>query len=428
MKRKVGAIVECIAILGILLVVLSKTDGLVERKASRQKYEPFLEQEQDFDVLFFGTSHILNGIFPMELWNDYGIVSYNFGGHGNELATTYWTMMNALDYTEPKLVVIDCMLLSSNEKICGDFDYVHLSFDAFPLSRNKFYAVNDLVNDEKKKWDLLCPFTVYHNRWNELGQEDFESKPTVTKGAEMKIAVATPAQTNIVAQDCKMEEDTLAVEYLKKMVEECQSRNIEVLLTYLPFPASEAEQMEANRVYDIAKEYEINYINFLELDVVDYQTDCFDAISHLNPAGGKKVTNYLGQYIISNYEIPNQQENPKYVEWEKDWDDYTAYKLELLKEQKDLKNYLMLLADNNYDLYIEINDPSIFQDEQCCRLLNNLGVNDLPVLKDIVDIENGNEAAIHIEVKDKETQQIVDSVSFDYIYDQSIITTEVLRP
>jgi hypothetical protein len=68
----------------------------MERKASDFKYANFFEQDEDFDVLFFGTSHVINGIFPMELWNDYGIVSYNFGGHGNEIATSYWDNIDAV--------------------------------------------------------------------------------------------------------------------------------------------------------------------------------------------------------------------------------------------------------------------------------------------------------------------------------------------
>ena len=38
-----------------------------------------------------------------------------------------------------------------------------------------------------------------------------------------------------------VEVDSVGVEYLRRMIEECQNRNIEVMLTYLPFPASEED-------------------------------------------------------------------------------------------------------------------------------------------------------------------------------------------
>ena len=166
--------------LGILAVILSFLTDLVVRKNSIKKYKDFFEEENDFDVLFLGSSHMLNGVYPMELWNDYGIVSYNLGGHSNEIATSYWVMEMALEYTDPELVVVDCYLLSHNYKTSTKYSYVHLSMDAFPLSFTKIRAVFDLLDDdymdaaiadgtvavseERTPISLLWNFSVYHTR------------------------------------------------------------------------------------------------------------------------------------------------------------------------------------------------------------------------------------------------------------------------
>ena len=147
-KCKIKSVIGCIITLGITIMLLWYSTDLMERKESRLKYISFFEQEADFDVLFLGTSHVINGIFPMELWNDYGIVSYNFGGHGNRLATSYWVMENAFDYTSPKLIVIDCYMLSEPDKIASDFSHMHSVFDAFPFSKTKVNTVFDLLEME----------------------------------------------------------------------------------------------------------------------------------------------------------------------------------------------------------------------------------------------------------------------------------------
>lgn len=49
---------------------------------------------------------------------------------------------------------------------------------------------------------------------------------------------------------------------VQRMVQECKKRNIDILLICLPFPADEGHQMDANRVYEIADEYGLNYLNF----------------------------------------------------------------------------------------------------------------------------------------------------------------------
>ncbi|MEY8326741.1 hypothetical protein AALB47_22970 [Lachnospiraceae bacterium 54-11] len=445
MKRNLKIVVGCLITMGLFFFILNCTDALLERKAGVKKNEDFFQQEGNYDVLFMGTSHVLNSIFPMELWNDYGIVSYNFGGHGNEMATTYWVMMNALDYTKPKLMVIDCMMLSSNEKLCGDFDYVHLSFDAFPLSKNKILAVDDLWGNSAKKWDLLWDFTVYHNRWSDLTREDFEAVPSLEKGAESRIGVAVPASIGRIEQSRVIEKETVGEEYLRKMIEECQKRGIGVLLTYLPFPANAEEQLEAEMVYDIAEEYGVGYINFLEMNVVNYQTDCFDAVSHLNPSGAKKVTDYLGEYISANYPDMNQKDNVQYSEWHDDYALYKNFKLQMLKEQTEVQNYLMLLADKGYNVYIEMSDHMILKDEICCQLLYNLGIKTDLVGEDINYItiesanikyealpgkdylENTNEPYLKIRVFDRETQQLADEVNFTYTYSQKLTTTGVYR-
>ncbi len=147
MKRKLWKIVSCILTICLLAVSLNFLTNLMERKYSITKYQPFFEQEADFDVLFAGSSHVIQSIYPMELWNDYGIVSYNFGGHGNPIPTSYWIIKNAMDYTSPKLIVIDCLMLEYNIKMSKLYSQVHDSLDAFPLSATKIKATADLLND-----------------------------------------------------------------------------------------------------------------------------------------------------------------------------------------------------------------------------------------------------------------------------------------
>ena len=88
MKGTLWRAIGCVLTVCLLLVSLNALTHLMERKDSIQKHQSFLEQEADFDVLFLGTSHVFCGIFPMELWNDYGIVSYNVAGYSSRIPTT----------------------------------------------------------------------------------------------------------------------------------------------------------------------------------------------------------------------------------------------------------------------------------------------------------------------------------------------------
>lgn len=393
MKKKLWRITSCVLTVCLLAVPLYYLTNLFEQKSSLYEYQAFFEQEADFDVLFLGTGHIKNDIHPMELWNNYGIVSYNFGSHASEIATLYWVMENALDYTTPKLIVVDCLYLEKNVKTCNLNSYVHTAMDAFPLSVTKIKATMDLLNDpvlSKKIEDgrvvdperrshigLLWNFSVYHSRWNELGKGDFRISKSTQKGAETCIRLYDHQDIPKVDRSEKMEEDTVGVQYIKKIIESCQERNIDILLTYLPFDADALNQKNANRVYDIAAEYGVNYLNFLDMDIVDYNTD-FGSY-YLNPTGVKKLTDYLGPYMIENYKIPDQRNNAEYFGW---FEDYEAYKNHIKYRLQTLSSWdtcLTLLADRNFDSIIEIKDPDILNDDTFVKLIKNLGIDMLSV-------------------------------------------------
>lgn len=90
MKKIVSAIFSFLAVVVLIVWGLGLLSDITERKESKNKFGNFYQQEEDYDVLFLGSSHILNGVFPMELWRDYGIVSYNLSGHGSRAAVNYW--------------------------------------------------------------------------------------------------------------------------------------------------------------------------------------------------------------------------------------------------------------------------------------------------------------------------------------------------
>ncbi len=390
-KTIIIRITGIIIAISLLAWALSSCTSLFERKDSVEKYGKFFEHASDMDVLFFGTSHVLNSVYPMELWHDYGITSYNLGGHANQIPTSYWVMMNALDYSSPKVVVIDCYSLASNLKVFDDFEYVHLSFDAFPLTKTKIDSVIDLLynpgysndtgaaaasgaKEKHTKIGLLWDYSVYHSRWGDLQERDFEPQFSKEYGAEARIQIAEPSEM-AANPGTTLEEMTVGRAYLELMIEECKKRGIEVLLTYIPYPVSgESTWVDINTVYEIAAQHDVKYLDYLALDVVDYETDCYDPASHLNPSGAFKVTDYMGRYLLENYSLTDHRGDAAYDYWNADYDGYTEMKDERLSQCEDLNTYLMLLQDKRYCFDIEVKDINALQDKTTLRLLENKGV------------------------------------------------------
>lgn len=378
-------VLESCAFVIVLCAVLAGVTRLTERKASRNQFGPFLDNPEQYDVLFFGDSRFVNCMFPMEIWEDYGIPAYNLSCYGNTMPVNYWSMMNAFDYAQPKVVVLAVNGVRKDLKVTGSSSDVHTAFDFFPLTRTKIQAIEDLMDDPHArdddgnryvdmKWEYYFTLGKYHSRWSELNPGDVKPVLNVQKGADMMVGVAPTEDYDIIDDDLYAEEYGVGYSYFRRVIEECQARGIEVLLVHLPYPASENSQMNANTVGSIADEYGVNYIDFVRMDsVVDYAVDCYDNQAHLNPSGGWKVTDYLGQYLSEYYDLADRRGEASYANWEKAQQDYAAYKRDMISSQQTLEKMLVMLHDDSVRASIAVKaHADLYWNDQVLTLMHNM--------------------------------------------------------
>lgn len=410
---------------GVIIVgmtyILSK---LVERKTSVRKYADFFHTAQDIDVLWVGTSHVINGIFPMEIYDDFGITSYNFGNDASTMAMSYWTIMNAIDYASPKLIVLDMYGISSLTKVNNvSFDYIHSAFDAFPISRNKIEMAYDITNDamldeliqagdysdnsKGSPLQVLFNYSVYHNRWNDMKWYDFNVNFTPEKGADSRIGVAKP--NNIAEYDGSfLNTNNISFVYLNKIIEECKSRDIQLMFIYLPYPSTISTYREIKAAAKIADEHNIEFIDLISENVVNYGTDMFDSISHLNPSGARKVSHYLGEYISNKYGLVNHKisEDSISSSWNEEYKKYLSFKNSNIRCTSDASSYLMLLSDSDYEIHISETKAEL-QSSRYLELIQNIDLYSARVFysSDMI-VEDGSD--LNVEVFDVVSGQLVD--------------------
>ena len=159
----------CLLLLALMLSCMSQ---LTMRKTEFSRFAQFFRHSEDYDVLFFGTSHVINGFAPIDLWDEYGIAAYNCGLGGSAMPTTYWSIVNSLDHSQPDLVILDCYRLNYPDKYFYKAG-VQRMLDEYPLSLNKLRAAADLCWDSGSITELIFPFVMYHSRWSELTENDF---------------------------------------------------------------------------------------------------------------------------------------------------------------------------------------------------------------------------------------------------------------
>lgn len=323
--KKVKYIIKPICFLILLFTLLSYATYVLRNKNEADIVLPYYSEPRDsLDVVFVGSSHIMCGVYPMELWNDYGVASYNFASSAQVLPQSYYQVREALRTQTPKLMVIDCSG-AVYDSLLGSTDYVHVQFDNMRLSPVKFMAINDLVKNKKDRLEYYFNIYKFHSRWKEIKPYDFAKISGTTKGAHINTAVVKDSTNiEIIPQNDTTEMYDNVKKYLIKIIELCKENNIETLLLSIPSCSAEQNQRRYNEVYKIADEYGLTYLNlmyYLDEMNFDFTTDMND-LYHCNTSGAKKVTQFLGKYFSENYDLPDRRTDPDYKYWEKQYSEY----------------------------------------------------------------------------------------------------------
>ncbi|SFB72551.1 hypothetical protein [Butyrivibrio sp. YAB3001] len=389
MKKKVLLAFKTAVFLLLLFGCLYMVSLIVERKSSYDKNELFFKEAKNdhIDAFILGSSHVINGINPIQLYEDYGITAYNLGGYGSVLLSSYWQMMMALDYCTPKVVIVDAYMLENDIRYVDDpnanvnSDELHLNIDRFPLNRTKLNAIDDMFFAQDKKYAFWADFIVYHDRWKELNSNDFkritgDAEINRLMGAVMNYEIHSAEYTYNDYQTGTLPNETVGTTYLKKIIEECQSRGINVVVTTVPFLAMEADQQASHTAKQIAEEYGVASVNMLDIPgIIDINSDMADP-GHLNILGASKVTAFLGAYLNNNYELPDHRGDAKYQLWQDCVNEYYSGLDRSVNYNEDIYTQLMMLrlsaSDKTYAISIR-GASSVYADPTLIRQLKSLG-------------------------------------------------------
>lgn len=324
MKRAAYAALWLAALCACLLLA----DRAMRRDDGKRKYGPFFAEEQNYDVFFMGTSRVLDGVQPMELWRDYGFTSYNMGNNSENLEMTKWVLDLAMDTHKPKAVLIDVYYVDRKVTDAWAYAYRHLFLDEIPLSKKKIECVKATL--PRSEWtEFLMPFSLYHGRWEEILSGETEELvicQPFAMGAELRAQREKPA-IDFVRTQAMNTEEMEGKDSLRKIAALCRENGVEPVFMAIPAPISEEEQMNVNSVQLIADELGVPFINMLDAQgLVDFNSDCYDGLGHLNPDGASKVTAYLGAWLSEHFDFTDKRGDAAYAHWDESLAQYEAHR------------------------------------------------------------------------------------------------------
>lgn len=300
------------------------------------------EKKNSLDVLFVGDSDIYNGISPMEIYEKYGITSYDYASSAASNLLMYYMMLEALKTQTPKVVVMDETSIFGYKE--GETN-THRAMDLMPLDDVKL----KLITDPGYKFNVgdqltfLFPFFRYHDRWGSINLKDIFKKDTSInyyKGYTFSNTVKA-AENDDSYMDGLNENVDFSTNYLPESVlkakEYCDEHNIKFLLISMP-DTSAWSHAKYLKMQEWTKDNDIDYLDFnVMLDEVgiNFQTDTPDGGMHLNISGAIKLSNYLGKYLSENYDLADHRFDKKYASWDESLEKYIEERNDYYAEVKN---------------------------------------------------------------------------------------------
>ncbi len=150
------------------------------------------------------------------------------------------------------------------------------------------------------------------------GWQEIRAQETGTPQAETVECLAQGPEETPVLADAITERTE---HYLRKFIELCQDRGIQLLLVNSPFANQVEEKREAGRyIQAVASEYGVPLLegNYLVDEMqIDFAKDLLDA-SHLNYYGSVKYTDYLARWMQKNCSLADRRGDGEYCGWEQE--------------------------------------------------------------------------------------------------------------
>lgn len=358
--RIIVASILAIALLGGLFLVSQK---LCVKGYSEDRYQEFWDDPGQYDIWFMGSSHMYYSVQPMKLWEDHGYTSYDIATPSATIPTTYWVLMNALERGTPKLVVVDLYHIDMDRKVVTMQDKWHCAFDAMPASATKEQAIDDLFDAAQKK-DLMDPLYIDPGIYARAKKAKEKYHFPLSKGSVMEEKVVDISGDQIVPKEDLLDGETLGMVYMRKIIDECNKRDIDLLITALPYSGYPVKQKGLHSGIKLADEEGIPALDYSYCPgLLDYSV-AFSKDGHPNAYGGAVLTEEIGDYIEANYDIPDHREggDETALRWNDDQRELEEKYLDRLSREKSLKECCVWLARGNRDVEIYIEDEEGFDD------------------------------------------------------------------
>lgn len=305
-KRRILLKIEIFVL--IFAVILGSVTFVMNEKSGISTFHN-IQNNNNIDIVFCGTSHMLNGLLPLELYKNYGIAAYNISTSGQPFKSSCEVLKDAILHNNLKLVVIDLLAITwefgdetSWEKIHPYYHRVTDNFCYLSKIKAAYNITSHSVNNNFHEfYEIMNPSYRLHSKFLSLKKYNF-FYDNFQNGSSLLFSHKECSAPEIVPIEKSKRLLNLREKELLQIIEITRKNNIKLLFTVLPYDKSyinrvidfsnkainniECAQKFYNKVYEITLQNKdnislINYFHCYKDASFDFSKDMAN-IDHLN--------------------------------------------------------------------------------------------------------------------------------------------------
>ncbi len=315
-------ILRVLAFLILFVMVYVVTDDVLGTKASdaiKSMKELYMLPADTVDVLFVGSSHVGMNVDNRTLWDRQGIAGYSLWGGMQPTWNSYYYLKEGLKYQRPKVAVVE-IFLAGNLVDYSTEPVALKNLHGMKFSIDKISSAFASYATWQKALEALWGMPYYHGRYSEITQEDLLLFNSRYDTGLKHIKIPSDQVTQLHMLDYKAIEETLPLSsknelYIRKMIDLCKAKKVELLFLIAPFEATEEECKRLNTVEQMAQESGVGMLNYLkcyEEAGINPETDFYD-VGHLGYQGIQKFSRSVGDYLQGHYDLPDRRSDANHI-------------------------------------------------------------------------------------------------------------------
>ena len=322
-KQNKAAILRGLAFLLVFLVLFAGVDHVMRRKSlvgpwnMTAKVAGFYnEPEDEFEVMFFGSSHAYASFQPLTIYEETGVKSYVFATQKQPIWATYHYMVEAFKTQTPALAVVEVNMVPDAQAYL-DEGTNHSYLDDLPFSTNKLELIA-VTAPEGERAPYVLPFLKYHARWSELGPKDFTYR-AADQQDDLKGYVLLPDTEAVPVYEDLSEVETGTIPeknlgYIEKIRALCAEYGVALWLVKAPSNPLADQVAGIWAVEEWAAENNVTFDDFnRSFTEIGLTPEMFYDQAHLDAVGAETFTRWFAELLMERY--PDLAADPGDQSW-----------------------------------------------------------------------------------------------------------------